>query len=264
MSESNAISVSGLATSHQAASMYEQLERIGKLIGDCSEATSDPATAIELKLVDTKLKALLTLFDDEQSLPVLAAQLTAKSTSSKIERLGLSKEVIRLATTGRMPITEIQAHFKLQGIDLDVHTIAKFIKAYEASSYAEKIRAKSKSIFDTSDQLENLLCIINTQLSKLNFAIDPKQQDNHRAYVGELRQLIKLAADLQRNVHQAMEQVKFQADVRYILLSICTGEQRALALERLRQYSSAQYEIGPSYSPIPYHDSNAIDRTPDL
>jgi len=246
---------SAITHSGTASSIYEQLESTTNLIESIASATTDRGAATELSLVTTKLKALLVLFDEEDLLPVLASQLSIKTTKSKVERLGLSKEVIRLATQSKLSAPQIAEHFAGQGIDLVPTTILRFLKAYESSTYAEKVRSKSTSVFDTSEQLERLLSIVNTQLSKLAYSIDPKQQENHKGYVGELRQLIKLAADLQRSVQAQIEQSKFQSDIRYILLSVCTPDQQRMVLDRLRQYGSAQFEPTPGYSSLP----DAID-----
>jgi ribosomal protein S15P/S13E len=243
-----------LREAEQAASIYERLEQIEDHLNSLAEEQKDLGLRQELNIISTKIKALLPLFDQTALLPLLANQLNVTGFQSKIERLGLSKEIIRLSTESKMTPANISTHLETKGIKIGAITIRNFLRLYENSTYAEKIKAKTNSVFNTADQLESLLTLINTQLGKLSFSIDPKQQENHRAYVGELRQVVKLAADLQLNVHKQIEQTKFQADIRYILLNVCTAEQRSIVIEQLKAYSSAEFEPTSSYSKLPYYE----------
>jgi hypothetical protein len=241
-----------LEQANQAAGIYEQLEQIIQTIEAISQSTTDVGAAQELQIVEAKLTAVLPLFNQDELLPLLASQLKAPLTQNKVQRMGLSKEVIRMSVQLRLTPKEISTSFEDKGIDIGPHAITTFLTAYENSTYAEKIKAKTSSIFDTPEQLERLLTIINTQLGRLSNAVDPKQQENHRGYVSELRQSLKLAADLQMSVHKQMEQARFQADIREILLNICTADQRDLVIKHLERYASTQTTVGSTYNQLPY------------
>lgn len=241
-----------LEQANQAAGIYEQLEQIGQTVAAIAQSTTDFGAAQELRVVEAKLAAVLPLFNQDELLPLLASQLKAPLTQNKVQRLGLSKEVVRMSTNLRLTPKEISAALTDQGIEIGHNAIITFLTQYENSSYAEKIKAKTSSIFDTPEQLERLLTIINTQLGRLSNAIDPKQQENHKGYVAELRQSLKLAADLQMSVHKQMEQARFQADIREILVNICTAEQRDLVIKHLEKYAATQTTVSSTYNQLPY------------
>lgn len=241
-----------LEQANQTAGIYEQLEQIEQTVAAIAHSTTDVGAAQELQIVKAKLAAVLPLFDQDELLPLLASQLKVPLTQNKVQRLGLSKEVVRMSIQLRLTPKEISAALTDQGVEIGYNAISSFLTQYENSSYAEKIKAKTSSIFDTPEQLERLLTIINTQLGRLSNAVDPKQQENHRGYVAELRQSLKLAADLQMSVHKQMEQARFQADIREILVNICTPEQRDLVIRHLERYAATQTTVGSTYNQLPY------------
>jgi hypothetical protein len=81
--------------------------------------------------------------------------------------------------------------------------------------------------------------MINTQLVRLQYSNDPKQQENHRGYVAELRQLLKLAADFRKDIASMLQEQQFKQDVSAILLTVMEPQQREEALNLLRKYQSS-------------------------
>jgi predicted RNA-binding protein YlxR (DUF448 family) len=237
-----------LNATNNAASIYERLVEVETTLLSISQVSSDLETREELAVVCAKLSTILPLFDQAELLPLLSSQLSTKGIQSKVERLGLSKEVVRLSTEMKFGSVKICEQLAAQGVTLSPATIASFLRAYENSSYAEKIRTKNASIFNTTDQLESLLTIISTQLGKLSFSADPKQQENHRGYVSELRQAIKLAADLQQSVFKQMQETIFRQQVQDILINVCNDEQREEVLHRLQLLSATNVSSSTGFN----------------
>lgn len=217
------------------ASIYQELESVLKAL--CSlKQILDSEAAKELEISIERLKATLILFDKDSLLPAVAGQLEIYAARGTIERLGLSTEVLSLAASNKMSAKDIATRFKERGIEVSESSVRTFLDRYDKSSYADKVRLRTTSVFDSGNQLEKLLALINAQLARLNYATDPKQQEVHARYVSELRQTIKLAADLQIKLNETLERRRFQDAVKTAILSVCTVEQRERILQLLKDF----------------------------
>ncbi len=214
--------------------IYEQLDSVATALTSL-QATLSKDAAQELEISIAKLKGALVLFDSSALLPAVAGELDIYAARGSVEKLGLSKEVLALASN-KLGATEISQRFKERGISINASTIRAFIEKYQSSSYGERVKVRTTSVFDTSTQLEKLLAQINSQLGRLQYSTDPKQQENHSKYISELRQTIKLAADLQIKLGELFERRRFQEAVKQVILSVCTPDQQQEVLRLLKDF----------------------------
>lgn len=232
---SSGINSLALEQTRRALDIFEQLETVLTNLEDYKNSlVLDPKDLAEFDVHLARLKAVIAIVEDTDT-PLNFSTLTTKRT--KIERLGLAKDVINAYYKEGKTLQEIQDQY--QDV-LSSGAVATFIKTYNKYSPKEQAEAyRSKdSVFDTREQLERLLTMINTQLVRLQYSNDPKQQENHRGYVAELRQLLKLAADFRKDIAAMLQEQQFKQDVSTILLSVLEPHQREAALDLLRKYQS--------------------------
>lgn len=230
--------LANIELSNKALDIFEQLEAIvNNLEGFSRELPA--AKSKELEVYIERIKALIVVLDENTALPGVCSALTNVSTSlrklTKVERLGISADILRLFYKEGKSVQEISEIF---GDSVHPATIRRFLSIYENYSNKEKIKAQTngESVFNTQNQLERLLTMINTQLGRLAYSNDPKVQENHKGYLSELRQVIKLASDFQKEIFNMLQTKQFQEDVRHILVNLMTGAQREEAIQILDKY----------------------------
>jgi len=142
-----------------------------------------------------KLKAVVTTLDtDMLSIPIIQGsdQSSKLARFSKINRLGIAGELVRLRATGKYTIEELAMQF-----DVPASQVSRFFRYYDACSPSEKAKYRRQSVFEVSERLEDLMQIIVRQLARLEAVND----EVHVKYVAEFRQTITMAANLLEKVN---------------------------------------------------------------
>jgi len=187
----------------------EILENLYENLMSCSNG-KDLELRTELQTYAATVKSLIKAID-EKYVPTDIINDAKKSLGqSKVERLRLSSEIIRLKEVERLTFEQIATR-----VGLSVSTVSKFYKYYSEAKPTEKVRLKKASVFDSTQQLEDLHAMIFRQLERLEG--DP---ENHVKYIPEARQVLKLAMDYIGTVNQKQEIENIKAKVRAILLQL--------------------------------------------
>jgi hypothetical protein len=217
--------------------IYEQISDVSKDLSDLKPFLAKEH-AIELEAAIVKLQAALHLFNNNEVLPAVIGELEVFSTRTSVERLGIGKEVVEMAARKKLKPPEISHILEQRGFAVTAAAVKIFLDKYQKLTYAEKVKIKSDSVFNTSNQLEKLLTIINAQLGRLQYSTDAKQQEVHSKYVSELRQTLKLAADLQLKIGELAARQKFEEAVKEIIFGICSPEQQKEVLQSLKDFGN--------------------------
>lgn len=136
--------------------------------------------------------------------------------TSKIERLGIGGEIVRLRT--RMTLQELADKFNLTS-----QTVSRFLKRYDKMKASEKSQVRRHSVFDIFDRLEELSSMIYRQLAALE-----NQPETHVKYIAELRQTLDLAARLAKELYTIRKYEQFKSAVVEVLLSELPERRREL------------------------------------
>ncbi len=199
-----------LSSAGAALGLIEQLEN---LVSDLREfGLTIPALArSELEVLVERLSAVAKLLDDDENLPDLikGLQLSGR-VASKVDRLKLGGEIVRLREVGRATNAEIA-----QQLGIGEQTVGRFLRFYDQCKPSEKARYQRSSIFDTTNQYEDLAAMIWRQLARL----ENLDNENHVRYISELRQLIKAAEQWMEKINQANKIEELRMAVAEILAS---------------------------------------------
>ncbi|MGG6281743.1 hypothetical protein ACQ4M3_09255 [Leptolyngbya sp. AN03gr2] len=206
------------------------IEQLGVILEDLNsyKNTLPSIHQVELVGIATRLTSLIKVLDEDENLPSLvqSMQLSGR-VSSKVERLRLGGEIIRLRELGRMSIDEIATQ-----IALAPQTVSRFLKYYDSiKDPSEKSRFQRASIFDTTNQLEDLSAMIYRQLAKLE-SVDP---EHHVRYIGELRMTIKAAQEWMDRVSNAQKMDELKSVVAEILMRYVSETDRPMAIRDIQQ-----------------------------
>lgn len=133
----------------------------------------------------------------------------SKVAPSRIERMGLGREIIRLRTENKLKIEEIANRF-----DLSVYAVSQFLKAYEKAKPLEQARMRRTSIFDTQAQYETLGAQIHILLGKVQ-GIDNQVSVQ---VLGELRKTIESAEKFMARLSDQQKVDKIRQIVMEVLM----------------------------------------------
>lgn len=143
--------------------------------------------------------------------------------NSKIERLRLGKQIVELKNSG-CGTKEIATR-----LNVDTKTISNFVRFYNSATPQEKIRIERRSVFDITNNLEEL----NRQIYRMLANIE-HNPEVHVKYIGELRQVLKFAGDWMQRVSSNR---KYE-ELKEVIISILADElpeKRALIITRLEK-----------------------------
>lgn len=213
-----------LQEANAALGLLEQIEELNANLTAFSLTLNENQTA-ELSIYIKKLAALSSLLDDETNTPSLLSTNLLSKGLNKIERLGLGGEVIRLREVNKLQASEIASQLSL-GVD----TVRRFLKFYDNCKPSEKTKYQRTSIFNTAQQLEDLNVIIYKLLARTELV----DAENFTRGISELRQTIKLAADvLEKSAAKNKE-----ADFRRIMTEILCKELPHRQQEILQKFAT--------------------------
>jgi transcriptional regulator with XRE-family HTH domain len=176
-----------LDRANAALSLVEQIEILIRDVHLFAQALSDQHERSECESFSGRLKTLYQMLNNDGELlfDVTGTNRSLKEAyPTKIERLGLSKEIIRLREENRLSIADIANKYGLSNL-----TVSKFLQTYDSAKPIDKVKMKSTSIFSITEQIESLAAGIYRQMSRLEGSND----EVHVKYVAELRQTIAMA-----------------------------------------------------------------------
>lgn len=172
--------------------------------------------------------------DDELVPELVKGRKLSDVASSKIERLKIGKEIIRLREVDGLTYSEIADRMLV-----DASTVSKFCKFYDSQKPAVRSRYQRTSIFDTSQNFENLGAMIYRSLANLE-NVDP---ENHVKYISELRQTIGAA---QKWMEQVSSHHKYDI-LKQAIIDILYDElpeKREAIIKRFQSVGAAQVLTG--------------------
>jgi hypothetical protein len=190
-----------------ALALIEQFEQLVVSLESFKHTLKGKAkTEMELHL--STLKSLVNLLDEDgNSVDNTSAKMSGNLPTSEIERLGIGGELLRLRQQGTT-IKKLAEMYNLQS-----HQVSRFFKRYDQAKPKEKVRLQRTSVFDTTQQLEELMVVIRRQAARLEGVND----DVNVKVLGEWRQVIQLAAQLAEKMANAERFQQFTATVYEIL-----------------------------------------------
>jgi len=170
-------------------------------------------------------KTLLTILDE---VPV-KSEFTLDQLPYKcgdIQRLNIGGDIVRMSIEG-YSIQEIAERFQLKEV-----LIRRFLCYYNKLSTSNKHKIRKISVFNTTEQLENMLVYIQQQLNRLQGTNDEVAVQ----YVRELREVIKAASTLSERMVGMHLYTQFTQTVMEVLLTELPGRRHEI-LERLGTFS---------------------------
>jgi transcriptional regulator with XRE-family HTH domain len=166
----------------------------------------------ELQALTGRAKSLFEMINEGEAEFKLISdgnKTLSKVAPSRIERMGLGREIIRLRTENKLKIEEIANRF-----DLSVYAVSQFLKAYEKAKPLEQARMRRTSIFDTQAQYETLGAQIHILLGKVQ-GIDNQVSVQ---VLGELRKTIESAEKFMARLSDQQKVDKIRQIVMEVLM----------------------------------------------
>lgn len=201
---------------NQALSLIEQFYEVLEKLKDLEQSAPSRLEA-DFKQVITDYTFLLEILDSESS-PVNIIKnpsLSGNLRKNKVEKLGLSGELIRLRKEQRLTITELSDRYKL-----DKNTISRFFRYYDSLLPSQKAVYQRKSIFDVTERLEEMQQLILRNFYRLEGVSD----DVAVKYMGELRQSLDLAVKVAEKINNAKEMWRKYEDLKKAVYDILVDE----------------------------------------
>jgi uncharacterized protein YerC len=143
--------------------------------------------------------------------------------TSKIERLGLQEQVIKMRSHGKN-YKEIA-----EQLGLSAELIGRFCKVYDKLTPTDQVKIRSRSIMDFVGHWEEMGALIYRMLARLEG--DP---ENHVRYISELRQLLKNVEAFQSKYTAQQELQQIREVVRDILVQELPAKRSAI-MQRFRE-----------------------------
>jgi hypothetical protein len=181
-----------------ALGIIEHFEQCAEYLEDFVN-TLPPKLQSEGQLHVTKLKNLVSLLDtDAGCLPLTGG----KPDGSNVKELRELRSVITRQKCGREIIQMRQRGDTLNDIcktfNISYLTLKRFLNFYDNAKPKDKLTLRRQSVFNTTEQLEELCTNIQRQMARLEGLDD----GNHVKYVSEMRQTIELTIKVLDRVSQ--------------------------------------------------------------
>ena len=174
-----------LERAQSAMAFIEQIEFIIYSL-EALKANSPVNLHAEIDAIVSRSRAIYVMVNDSEVEFDIVAERRNLSTQSlsKIERLGIGKEIVRLRLENRVSLKEIAEKFSLS-----TATVSQFLKVYDQAKPDEQVRMRRTSIFDTSEQYERL----GVKLDILYAKVIGSDQQVSVQVLGEMRKTIESA-----------------------------------------------------------------------
>lgn len=214
----------GIKKENIALGVLEQLELVHQDVQAVANQLRK-SEKVELESALARLTSIITLFDDETfTANMTASPKISRVYQTKIERMGLARQVIRMRQVNKMTYGEIAS-----STGVDANTVSRFCRYYDEQTPREKSRYQRASVFDTATQYEDIASIIYRQLARL----EDSDAENHVKYVSEMRQLLKQAKELMDQQRQA-DQIQ---DIKQAVVQILQNALPEQRDEIMKQFS---------------------------
>lgn len=210
-----------IVKANSSLGFYEQLDLVVSNLQSFSR-TLNTSYSNELNVHIERLVGLVHLMDEEGYEPQVTTSDLTKG--SKVERLGLSGEVVRLKEIHKLSNQEIA-----DKLNIGSDTVSRFLRFYEKARPSDKAKYQRSSIFDSTQQYEEIASMVYRQIARLEN--DPEQ---HVKYIGELRQVIKAAQEWMKQANQMQKIEEIKQIITDILLDIAP-EQRERVIKRFSE-----------------------------
>jgi AcrR family transcriptional regulator len=191
-----------------ALAIIEQFELLLQNLKSFSQELSS-SHRLELNVHIETLKSLIEILDTSDTPFVNLKDSKPDGFRSIVERLKIAGELIRLRGE---PGTKTKDLAEMFGISEG--TIIRFFRYYDSCKPSQQIKYQRISIFDTTQQLEQLAVTIQRNMARL----EGHNDDVNVKYVAEMRQVIIAAAQLAEKMSNYEQYVQFKAAVESILL----------------------------------------------
>ncbi|EKQ70429.1 hypothetical protein OsccyDRAFT_0716 [Leptolyngbyaceae cyanobacterium JSC-12] len=198
-----------LDKTYSSLAVIEQFEKLIANLSGLAQVLPDQYQS-ELEVHLTTLKSLVELLDVDGVMLPDGLKLTGALPRSIIERLGAGGELIRLRAERKHTLAELSTQF-----GISEPTIRRFFKIYENASKKEQIRMRRTSIFDTTQQLEDLAVVIQRGIARLEGGND----EVGVKFIGEMRQLIELATKFAEKMANYERMTRLQEVIAEILIN---------------------------------------------
>jgi hypothetical protein len=157
----------------------------------------------ELESVTGRIKGLYEIINEgEAEFDIVSAKKEISTIApSKIERMGLGREIIRLRSEVNMSIKDIAEKFSLS-----TSVISKFIKAYDQAKPSEQAAMRRTSIFDTTEQWERL----GARMEALYARVETSDYQVSAQVLAEFRKTIESAEKFMNRLsdQQKLDQIR--------------------------------------------------------
>jgi hypothetical protein len=195
------VDAGALQKANNALSIIEQLDVICSQLHDL-EGIVSLSNKADVAAISARADALLKVLNESEDDVLCITEETAKITQighSKIEKLGIGAEIIRLRGEAKMSYKDIATRFQLSA-----STVKNFCELYDKSKPLEQAKVRSTTPLDYERTWEDLGAMIYRMLARLEN--DP---ENHVKYISELRQLSVVVEKFQnkQTAQQKIEQI---------------------------------------------------------
>ena len=221
------VNTGAIEGTERVIALIEQVETLCLDLKNLEEA-APIAFKPEVLAIKERAKAILKAMDADSDDAEVYKAIKERSSltsvvKSKIERLGLQEQVIRLRYSGKS-YREIGEQL---GVGADL--VRKFCQVYDSLTPKEQIKTRSRSIMDFVGHWEEMGALIYRMLAKLEG--DP---ENHVKYISELRQLLKGVEQFQSRYSAQQEVQQIKEIIQEILVQELP-EKRLLIMQRFRE-----------------------------
>jgi len=164
-----------------------------------------------------------------------ALEVPERNVQTEIDKLGLGSEVIRLKSSG---LTNEEIATKLQ---FSEDQVARYLREYRAMPAPEKRKVHQRSVFHVADELQSHYTEL---LMLLKDAIAEENPDLKLNTLKELRQYMKLSADLVEKLQKMKDDEAYKMAVLDILDRMKPGE-KANALKQIAEFKQGLSLLKP-------------------
>lgn len=223
------VNASAIEGTERVLALIEQLETLCTDLDDLEEVLPIRYKT-NIRAIKARSVAILKVVDgdstetDEEVYKALKERNSlTNATKSKIERLGLQEQVIRLRQSGKT-YKEIADQ-----LGIGDRLVSRFCNIYDSLSPKEQVKTRSRSIMDFVGHWEEMGALIYRMLAKLEG--DP---ENHVKYMSELRQLLKGVEQFQSRYSAQQEVQQIKEIIQDILIQELP-EKRLAIMQRFRE-----------------------------
>jgi hypothetical protein len=204
---------------------YTNILQLGnKLVGELKEYFEDKSLIGSSK--ESYLLESFQEFISSLSNPIVSENLDnyKLTKQSLIEKLGLVKKIVDWNELGNGAL-DISRKLANSGVSITPTEIREFLKEYEQAPLLVKLEKSNNSVFDTESQLQILLEDLTELVDSVDLLSQEELKDGKETRTGlklkvisEIRQLIKDAKDVIKDMKGVEEQKSFNKMVLSVVL----------------------------------------------